>query len=121
MNIQCISARPDHVDNIYGTGSWDFFQVKNVPDDIGAKMKRHIDVYLVPDDQNETAPKVTPVTASNEDPLQEFYDSLAQMSVEQMKDFVETKFNMKLDMLKFPTEQGLRDHTRMLVEQYGYL
>ena len=119
MNIQCISMRPNHIDVIYGTGVWEMGEVKEVPDDLGKKMMQHPDVYT----KQEPVPGAPIIkvkaTILNEDPLQEFYDSLAAMNKEQMKTFIETKYNLKLDMRQFPTEQRIRDHARMLVEQYG--
>ena len=124
MNIQNILARPGYRDTIYGTGEWEPFEIKDVPDAIGRKMIEHTDVYfeipaeLIPDG---LARKVTIPAVFVEDELQEFYDKLTLMTKDQMRDFVETKFNMKVDMRKFQTDDALRAHTRMLVEQYGAL
>jgi hypothetical protein len=62
--------------------------------------------------------KVTQPAPANSE-LQEFYDKLAVMTKQQAKEFIEIKFNLKLDMRKFPTDDSLRAHARMLVEQYG--
>jgi hypothetical protein len=121
MNVQCISERPGHVDVIYGTGAWEFKETKDVPDDVAKKMLDHADVYAKPKTKSAAVAKAVIAPVSKEDPLQEFYDSLAVMNTEQVKSFIETKFDLKLDMSKFKSEQSLRDHARMLVEQYGFI
>jgi hypothetical protein len=120
MLVQCISKRPDHSDLIYGTGKWNFEEIKDVPDDAGRKMLDHRDVYRRPAVAPDTpVAKVVPPTQSQDAPLQEFYDQLSVMTKDQARDFIETKFSMKVDMRKYPSEEAIRGYARMLVDQFG--
>lgn len=119
MNIQCISQRPNHNDNIYGTGAWSQDEVKDVPDDLAKRLLNHRDVYVRPvDDVTGEIKKVViaaPVT-NDEQPL---YDELELMSREQLRDFITNKFNQRVDMRMFKTVDSIRAHAKMLVGQYG--
>ncbi len=120
MIVQCISPRtPFTVDVIYGTGTWEPDEVKDVPDDVAKKMLRHTDVYAPSKAKSKDVAKVLIAPASPDEPLQEVYDSLRNMSREQLKGFVETKFGLKLDMRNYKGDEGLRQYATMLVEQYG--
>jgi len=122
--IQNISLRQGHRDIIYGTGDWAPWELKDVPDDIGKKMIEHVDVYVEIDGSAippGSVPKITPPTPFQEDELQEFYDKLILMSKEQMASFIETRFNIRVDVNNFASDDALRAHTRMLVDQYGAL
>ena len=119
MNIQNISQRPGHADNIYGTGQWEINEIKDVPDDLAKRMIKHTDVYAKAPGKPKDVSKVTIAPPAPDEPMQEIYDSVKNMSRDQMRDFVQTKFNLKLDMRKFPTDDSLREHALMLVNQYG--
>jgi len=120
MHIQCLSQRPNHEDLIYGTGKWDHDEIKDVPDDLARKMLDHRDVYARPAiDPDTPVAKVVPPVPSQDAPLQEFYDQLSVMTKDQARDFIETKFSMKIDMRKYPTEEAVRGYARMLVDQFG--
>lgn len=120
MLVQCKSTRPDHSDLIYGTGKWDFEEIKDVPDDMARKMLDHRDVYARPTAVPDApVAKVVPPVQSPDAPLQEFYDQLSVMTKDQTRDFIETKFNLKVDMRKYQSETAIRDYARMLVDQFG--
>lgn len=120
MIVQCVSPRtPFTVDVIYGTGTWEPEEVKDVPDDVAKKMVRHTDVYAPFKGKSKEVPKVLIAAPSPDEPLQEVYDSLRNMGREQLKGFVETKFGLKLDMRSYKTDDSLRQYATMLVEQYG--
>ena len=120
MIVQCISPRtPFTVDVIYGTGTWEPQESKDVPDDIAKRMLRHTDVYAASKSKSKDVPKVLIAAASPDEPLQEVYDSLRNMSREQMRGFIETKFGLTLDMRNYKTDDSLRQYATMLVEQYG--
>ena len=119
MNVQNISQRPGHTDNIYGTGQWDIGEIKDVPDDLAKRLLKHTDVYVKATGKLKDVPKVNIAQPTPDEPLQEIYDSVKNMNRDQMRDFVQTKFNLKLDMRKFPTDDSLREHALMLVNQYG--
>ena len=120
MFIQCISIRPDHSDLTYGTGKWNPGEIKDVPDDVGRKMLDHRDVYVRPvSEPDAPVAKVIPPPPGQDAPLQEFYDQLSIMTKDQARDFIETKFSMKVDMRKYPTEEAVRGYARMLVDQFG--
>jgi hypothetical protein len=122
MIIRCVSKRePASVDTIYGTGSWAPQETKEIPDDIGKKMIRHTDVYVQVDKPNAPVSKVLIAPPSPDAPLQEVHDQLRNMSREQMKEFVQTKFNVKVDLRKYPTDDSMRAYATMLVEQYGVI
>ena len=120
MIVQCISPRtPFTVDVIYGTGTWEPQESKDVPDDLAKKMLRHADVYAVSKAKAKDVHKVLIAPASPDEPLQEVYDSLRNMNREQMRGFIETKFGLTLDMRNYKTDDSLRQYATMLVEQYG--
>ncbi len=119
MHVQCISQRPGHNDNIYGTGGWNFEEIKDVPDDVARKMLDHRDVYVRPADGATSSVQKVVIAAPDGAPLQEFYDQLSVMTKDQARSFIETKFNLKVDARKYPSEQAMRDYARMLVDQFG--
>jgi hypothetical protein len=119
MNIQCVSKRlPETVDVMYGTGAWKPQEIKEVPDDIGKKMVHHTDVYTEVS-AIEDVKKVSIAPPDPDEPLQEMRDSLRNMNRDQLRDFIQAKFDVKLDMRKYPNEDGLRIYATMLIDQYG--
>lgn len=120
MIIQCISDRLDHRDRLYNTGAWSMFQLKVVPDAVGLKMITHRDVYVEVDGEpTDDMEHIVTEAGDLYDEMQEFYDKLYTMSKEQMKDFVEVRFGVKVDLRNYANLDKLRDYTRMLVDQYG--
>jgi hypothetical protein len=108
-----------HEDTIYGTGSWAFGQIKDVPDDVGKKMERHQDVYIKAPPSDEKVQKVNLTPSSTGEPLQEIYDNLLNMTDEQLRDFVKTKFNVPASKRSYPNVESVRQYARQLVDQYG--
>jgi hypothetical protein len=119
MLIQCISTRDSHEDTIYGTGMWTFGEVKEVPDDLGKKMARHADVYVPSTSTGEAVAKVNLTPVHTGEPLQEIYDNLFNMTDEQLREFIKSKYNVPASKRQYPTVDSVRAFARQLVDQYG--
>lgn len=121
MHIQCISKRQTNDDLLYGTGRWASGEVKNVPDDVAARMLRHRDVYARPEGGKTLAPVADVVLPEPEvlDPAQEFYDKLQNFTMAQMQDFIKQQYNLTASRRQYPTVDAMRAYTRQLFERFG--
>lgn len=45
MRVKYVGHRPEYKDGMYGTGSWEKDQIKEVPDEVALKMVKHVDQY----------------------------------------------------------------------------
>lgn len=119
MLIQSISTREPHEDTLYGTGNWQFGEIKDIPDDLGKKMLRHSDVYIPASATGEAVAKVNLTPVHTGEPLQEIYDNLLNMTDEQLREFIKTKYNVPASKRQYPTVDAVRAYARQLVDQYG--
>lgn len=124
MKIKYIGGRKGFSDAVYRTGKWSRGLTKDVPDDIGAKMLKHTDVYLL---STSTAHNIEVVKPHdhNTDPdnskLQETYDMVNNLNKEAIITFVKNQFGQVVDTKIYSDIQKLRAFAIQLTDQYGVL
>lgn len=122
MRIRYQGIRPRHRDNLYQTGDWREGDVKEVPEEIGAKLLRHPDVFRRAKNGAEAVETVTAPEPRNletgEAALQEARDIVAGMMDKQsVADFAFANWQRKLDQRQ--SLDSLKREAVILIDQYG--
>lgn len=123
MIIRYIGHRPSCRDSLYGTGEWLYEQEKEVPEAIGGRMSKHVDVYLEVagnESANSASIEVVEVKekAETEDEDQSARDAVAAMdSKEAVAEYVQVNFGMSINK-KF-TLENMKQQATTLIDQYG--
>ena len=123
MIIRYIGHRPAYRDSLYGTGDWLYEQEKEVPEAIGGRMSKHVDVYLEVagnESANTASIEVVEVKekAETEDEDQSARDAVAAMdSKEAVAEYVQVNFGMSINK-KF-TLENMKQQATTLIDQYG--
>ena len=120
MNVQYISERPSHVDNLYKTGEWETGETKEVPDDVGRRMVKHADVYSVSRVAATSRVVIKQDEPTEQEKMQETYDLVNAMTEDSIRTFVKTQFNRSLDG-RIKDIGKLRAAAINLVDMYGVL
>lgn len=123
MIIRYIGHRPSYRDSLYGTGEWLYEQEKEVPEAIGGRMSKHVDVYLEVagnESANSASIEVVEVKekAETEDEDQSARDAVAAMdSKEAVAEYAQVNFGMSINK-KF-TLENMKQQATTLIDQYG--
>ena len=123
MIIRYIGHRPSYRDSLYGTGDWLYEQEKEVPEAIGGRMSKHVDVYLEVagnESANSASIEVVEVKekAETEDEDQSARDAVAAMdSKEAVAEYAQINFGMQINK-KF-TLENMKQQATTLIDQYG--
>ena len=123
MIIRYIGHRPSYMDSLYGTGEWLYEQEKEVPEAIGGRMSKHVDVYLEVagnESANSASIEVVEVKekAETEDEDQSARDAVAAMdSKEAVAEYAQVNFGMSINK-KF-TLENMKQQATTLIDQYG--
>ena len=123
MIIRYIGHRPSYRDSLYGTGEWLYEQEKEVPEAIGGRMSKHVDVYLEVagnESANSASIEVVEVKekAETEDEDQSARDAVAAMdSKEAVAEYAQINFGMAINK-KF-TLENMKQQATTLIDQYG--
>ena len=123
MLIRYQGFRPAHRDNLYQTGEWKSGDVKDVPEDIAAKLLRHPDVFRRAKNGAEPTEKVEPPqSAALEDieaaRMQDIRYQVGNMTEKQaVIDFAQANFGRKLSS-KLGLEKLKLEAVR-LIDLYG--
>lgn len=123
MIIRYIGHRPSYRDSLYGTGDWLYEQEKEVPEAIGGRMSKHVDVYLeVAGNESAKSASIEVVEvkekAETEDEDQSARDAVAAMdSKEAVAEYAQINFGMAINK-KF-TLENMKQQATTLIDQYG--
>lgn len=123
MLIKYHGFRARHGDRLYGTGEWTPGTVKDVPDDAGARLLRHPDMFgpgkggkvdeIVSEEATAAAAK-----AKEDARVQEARDAVAAMQDKQaVIDFALVNYGRKMNQRQ--TLDALKRQAVMLIDQYG--
>ncbi len=119
--IKYVGRRPRYREGAYGSGIG-FAQGETVlvPDDLGAKLLRHPDVYVRGAENEAAAVRIaaTEDRARDEaDSLQELHDSIALMDKAALETFAKTHFSVTLNRRQ--RVESLRQQVAGLVDRFG--
>ena len=123
MIIRYIGHRPSYRDSLYGTGDWLCEQEKEVPEAVGGRMSKHVDVYLeVAGNESAKSASIEVVEvkekAETEDEDQSARDAVAAMdSKEAVAEYAQINFGMQINK-KF-TLENMKQQATTLIDQYG--
>lgn len=122
MKVKYIFPRNDHMDNLYKTGSWDFGESKEVPDDVAKKLLVHYDSYVASTDNPTEKVVIKPVAETQDNSqIQDTYDLINAMEKPALKTYIKTQFNRNVDMRQYKEVGSLRKYATQLTDQYGTL
>jgi hypothetical protein len=119
--IKYIGPRPVYIEGTYGSKI--IFQqgeVKQVPKELAYKLLKHADVYAEVKDVPATVETVVVKEEEadpEEDNLQHYRDTVANLDKESLETFAQTNFRVKLDGRK--SVDKLRSEVIQLIDQYG--
>ena len=91
-NVKYIHPRPVMTDNMYGTGEWTSGEVKEVPDNIAAKLARHCDCWEITKEKATQTVEVAKKDTSEDDDLDQTEQDLRLMDKEHLLDYAAREF-----------------------------
>lgn len=124
MKIKYIGGRKGFSDAVYRTGKWSRGLTKEVPDNIGAKMVNHADVYELSTSTAKNIEVVKPhdhATDPDNSKIQETYDMVNNLNKEAIITYVKNQFGQVVDTKLYSDIQSLRAFAIRLTDQYGVL
>lgn len=122
VSIRYIGHRDPYIEGAYGSRI--IFrpgEAQRVPDDLAYKLLRHSDVYIKAeqvDAPDAVIAEQKPVDPEEEN-LQIYRDTIANLDKESLETFAQTHFRVKLDGRK--SVDNLRNEVIQLVDQYGII